>query len=239
MKLDDKSRIPLYYQLEQLIRRKIKEGEYPIDEKIPSERVLSEQLNLSRMTITKAVNALVEEGVLYRKRGQGTFVAKEKVGFFPGLLGFTEMIESKGMIPSSKVLTQCITTVDDTIMEQLQLSRDEKVLYTERIRLADQQIINLEKSYVPHRLCPELLDADLSLESIYKLLEQSGYKPSSGNQEIQAILASSELSRLLQIAEHDAILLRKRVTYSGDIPIQYSVNYYRGDAYTLIMTINN
>ena len=171
MKLDENSPFPLYYQLENLIREKIENGTFKVDEKIESERKLSEKLNLSRMTISKAINNLVEEGILYRKRGQGTFVSKHKVDFFPGLKGFTKIIKDKGMTPSSKVITQDLIIPDKHICEKLNISENDKVIFTERLRLADDQIINLEKSYIPYSLCPNLLDTDLTSESIYKLFK--------------------------------------------------------------------
>lgn len=239
MKLDDNSPIPLYYQLESIIKKRIEEGTYKVDEKIPSERKLSEELNISRMTISKAISNLVEEGILYRKRGQGTFVAKKKIDFFPGLMGFTEIIESKGMKPSSKVIAQSVIMPDVHLCEKLKILEDEKVIFTQRLRLADNEIINLEESYVPYSIGKKLLEADLSVESIYKLLTDEGYKLSKLEQEIEAILSSNELSELLEINVDEPILKRKRITYSNDKPIEYSLNYYRGDVYTMVMTINN
>ena len=239
MKLDDNSPIPLYYQLENIIKKRIEEGIYKVDEKIPSERKLSEELDISRMTISKAINNLVEEGVLYRKRGKGTFVSKNKIDFFPGLMGFTEIMENKGMKPTSKVISQSVIMPDKHLCEKLQISENEKVIFTQRLRLADNEIINLEKSYVPYSLCPKLLEADLSVESIYKLLTNEGYKLSKAEQEVQAILSNNELSELLQINVDEPILKRKRITYSKDTPIEYSFNYYRGDVYTMVMTINS
>lgn len=239
MKLDDNSPIPLYYQLENIIKKRIEEGIYKIDEKIPSERTLSEELKISRMTISKAICNLVEEGILYRKRGQGTFVSKNKVDFFPGLMGFTEIMESKGMRPSSKVIYQSVIMPDKHLCEKLKITENQEVIFTQRLRLADNEIINLEESYVPYYLCPKLLEADLSVESIYKLLTDEGYKLSKAEQEVQAILSSNELSEFLQINVDEPILKRKRITYSKDIPIEYSLNYYRGDVYTMVMTINS
>lgn len=238
MKLNDKSPIPLYYQLENIIRKRIEEGIYKVDEKIPSERTLSEELDISRMTISKAINNLVEEGVLYRKRGQGTFVSKNKIDFFPGLMGFTEIMESKGMKPLSKVISQSVIMPDRQLCEKLQISEDEKVIFTQRLRLADNEIINLEKSYVPYSLCSKLLEVDLSVESIYKLLTDEGYKPLKAEQQVQAILSNEKLSELLEINVDEPILKRKRVTYSKNIPIEYTINYYRGDIYTMVMTID-
>ena len=239
MKLDDNSPVPLYYQLENIIRKRIEECIYKVDEKIPSERKLSEELNISRMTISKAINNLVEEGGLYRKRGQGTFVSKNKIDFFPGLMGFTEIMENKGMKPSSKVISQSVIMPDKHLCEKLQVTENEEVIFTQRLRLADNEIINLEESYVPYSLCQKLLEADLSVESIYKLLTDEGYKLSKAEQEVQAILSNNELSELLQINVDEPILKRKRITYSKDMPIEYSLNYYRGDVYTMVMTINS
>lgn len=239
MKLDDNSPIPLYYQLENIIRKRIEEGIYKLDEQISSERKLSEELNLSRMTISKAINNLVEEGVLYRKRGQGTFVSKKKVDFFPGLMAFTEIMKNKGMKPSSKVISQSIIMPDKHLCEKLQILENEKVIFTQRLRLADNEIINLEKSYIPYSLCPKLLEVELSVESIYKLLTVEGYKPSTAEQEVQAILSNNELSELLQINVDEPILKRKRITYSKNTAIEYTLNYYRGDVYTMVMTINS
>lgn len=239
MKLNENSPVPLYYQLENIIREKIEKGQYNIDEKIPSERNLSEELNVSRMTVSKAINSLVEEGVLYRKRGQGTFVSKNKVDFFPGLMGFTEIISNKGMKPSSKIISQEVILPNKAICEKLQISENEKVILTQRLRLADDQIINLEKSFVPYSLCQDLIEIDLTKESIYKQLTTKGYKPTKAVQEIQAILSNEEISTLLQIEINEPLLKRERVTFSNDTPIEYSLNFYRGDIYSMVMTVNN
>jgi GntR family transcriptional regulator len=239
MNLNDNSPIPLYYQLENIIKKRIEEGIYKVDEKIPSERSLSEELAISRMTINKAINNLVDEGVLHRARGQGTYVSKNKIDFFPVLLGFTEIIENKGMEPSSSLISQSVIIPDKYLCEKLQITENEKVIFTQRLRLADKEIINLEESYVPYSLCPKLLEADLSGESIYKLLTDEGYKLSKAEQEVQAILSDNKLCELLQMKVDEPILKRKRLTYSKDTPIEYSLNYYKGDVYTMVMTITS
>ncbi|MCW6090442.1 GntR family transcriptional regulator [Clostridium sporogenes] len=239
MKLDDNSKIPLYYQLENIIRKKIEEGEYKVDEKIPSERILSNELNLSRMTISKAINNLVEQGVLYRKRGQGTFVAKNKVEFFPGLMGFAEIMKRKGFSSESKVINQEIIIPNKMICEKLDICNNEKVILTERIRLVNNDIIALEKSFVPYSLGESLLDIDLSKESIYKCLTKEGYKPTKVVQEIEAMLSNEEMSKVLKIDTGDPILKRERVTFSKDTSIEFSLNFYRGDRYSMIITTTN
>ncbi|MCY6369272.1 GntR family transcriptional regulator [Clostridium ganghwense] len=239
MKLDENSPIPLYYQLENIIRKKIEDAEYRVGEKIPSERKLSEELNLSRMTVSKAISNLVEEGVLYRKRGQGTFVCKKKIDFFPGLLGFIEIMERKGMKPSSKVISQEIITPNKTICEKLQISENEKVILTSRLRLADNEIIAFEKSFVPYSMCSKLLEVDLSKESIYKCLTEEGHKPTKATQEVGAVLSDERLGELLKIGTGEPILKRERITYSDSKVIEFSFNFYRGDMYSMIITASN
>ncbi|WP_229145293.1 MULTISPECIES: GntR family transcriptional regulator [Bacillus cereus group] len=164
---------------------------------------------------------------------------QNKIDFFPGLLGFTEIMENKGLKLSSKVISQSVITPDKHMCEKLRIPESENVIFTQRLRLADNEIINIEKSYVPFSLCPKLLEADLSVESIYKLLTDEGYKPSKAEQEVQAILSNHELSEFLQINADEPILKRRRVTYSKNTPIEYTCNYYRGDVYTMVMTINS
>lgn len=239
MKLDEKALIPLYYQLENIVRKKIEDDEYKEDDKIPSERQLSEELGLSRMTVSKAIGNLVDEGVLYRKRGQGTFVARKKVEFFPELMGFAEIMTRKGMIPSSKLVSQDIIIPSKTICEKLQISEKEKIIVTQRLRLADNRIIGLEKSFVPHSLCTKLLDINLEEQSIYTCLTAEGYRLTKVVQEIQAILSNQEMSKLLKMDIGEPILKRERVTFSNEMPIEFSLNFYRGDTYSMIITTSN
>ncbi|MDP0494448.1 MAG: GntR family transcriptional regulator [Fusobacterium sp. JB021] len=237
--IDHNNPLPLYYQLANLIRKEIEQGLYKEGDKIPSERDLKEKFKISRVTVNKAINLLIEDGFLTRKRGQGTFINSSKVEFFPGLLGFTEIIKNKNMIPSSKVILKKIINPDKFLCEKLKISKTDKVMFTERIRLANNQIINLEKSYIPLKLCENLFNIDLSTHSIYKELSKKGYKPSKATQEIKAILSDEELSKYLKISLNEAVLKNTRLTFSKETPIQYSINYYKGDIYSIIMSINN
>ncbi|MFK4785198.1 GntR family transcriptional regulator [Fusobacterium sp. MFO224] len=237
--IDNKNPLPLYHQLANIIRKKIEQGLYKEGDKIPSERTFKEQFKLSRVTVNKAINLLIEDGFLIRKRGQGTFIANSNINFFPGLLGFTEIIKNKNMVPSSRVILKKIISPNKLLCEKLKVSKTDKIMFTERVRLADNKIINLEKSYIPLKLCENLLNIDLSTHSIYKELSKEGYKPSMATQEIKAILSDEEISKYLKISLNEAILKNTRITFSKDIPIQYSINYYIGDVYSIIMSIDN
>lgn len=238
MKLDTNSPIPLYYQLQHIIEKRIQQQYYAVDQKIPSERTLSEEFNLSRMTVSKAINNLVLEGILYRKRGQGTFVSTPKMEFFPGLISFTDIILQKGMQPSSKVINQEIITADEYIADKLQIAEGEKVFYIQRLRLADQKIINLENSYLPYNLCPDFLNHDWNNTSIYQVLANCGKKIVKSEQEVSSILATDDLCDLLQTEKNSAILQRYSLNFmSNNQPLVFSANYYRGDIYTLVLKV--
>ncbi|WP_018247652.1 GntR family transcriptional regulator [Orenia marismortui] len=238
MRLNENSPIPLYYQLENIIREKIERGEYKSGDKIPSERQFSEEINLSRMTIRKAISNLVQEGILERRRGQGTFVSEKKLDTFPGLIGFNEHIEMKGMKPSSKVLEHKIFLATYEIAKRLGIEEGDRVILTARLRLADNEPIGYEKSYVPYHICPELLDIDLSKGSIYKTLSKAGYKPTIANQEVEAILSDEEMAELLGGSVDQPILRNTRVTYSSTTPVEFSLNFYRGDNYSIHTTLS-
>ncbi len=234
MKLNENSPIPLYYQLQNIVRNKIEKGEYKIGDKIPSERKLSEKVGLSRMTIRKAINNLVKEGILERRRGQGTFVSQNNNDSLPGLLGFKEHVEARDMVPSSKLIEHKVIKIGNEIAEKLNIEFGEEVILTVRLRLADSRPIGFEKSYIPYSICPRLLEVDLAKGSIYNCLKEVGYAPTGANQEIEAILCNNELSVILGIEEGKPILQNTRTTFSGEIPIEFSYNYYIGDRYSII-----
>jgi GntR family transcriptional regulator len=235
--LQEDSPIPLYYQLENEIRRKIEAGDYQPGDKIPSERELSDKVNLSRMTIRKAISNLVEKGILERRRGQGTFVSEDKVNTFPGLIGFNEHMELKEMTPSSEVIEQELLIPNHEISSRLKVEEG-KVILTARLRLGNEEPIGYEKSYVPYSVCPQLLEVDLEEGSIYHCLQEAGYKPIKAEQETEAILADRHLADLLEVEVDQPILKNTRVTFSKTKPVEFSYNFYRGDKYSIYTELN-
>ncbi|OCL27713.1 transcriptional regulator [Orenia metallireducens] len=233
MKLDESSPIPLYYQLENIIKRRIEIGEYKSGERIPSLNQLSEEFNLSKATISKAVGNLIEEGILYRERGQGTFVSEEKVKDFTEFKGFTETMLAEGKKPSTKVLSQDVISPNELICDKLMINNNQKVILTVRLRIADDIPVAFEKSYIPYALAPGLLKLDLAKDSIYQHLREEGYTLTKTIQEIEAIEADKELSDILKVKQGKAVLKRRRVTLSNDNPVEFSLSFYPGDRYVI------
>ncbi len=239
MKLNNEGPLPLYYQLEVIIREKIENEDYKIREQIPSEKNLAEEFGVSRMTARKAINNLVKEGILERRRGQGTFVNRRRIDYLPGLMGFSEQVEMKGMKATSKLLEQKIIIANEEIAQRLTISEGEEVIFTARLRLADNEVLGFEKSYIPYCICPELLKIDIVEESIYNYLKEAGYKPSKAVQESEAIKADEKISNLLNMTEGEPILKNIRLTFSGSIPIEFSRNFYKGGKHKVITTLTN
>jgi GntR family transcriptional regulator len=169
MYIDKKSPIPVYYQLKNIILKKIKAGEFTAGGLIPSERDLGESLNISRMTVRQALNQLVSEGVLYREEGKGTFVSKEKI-VQRNIMSFSDTVHNKGLVPSTVVLH--FEKISDRldIKNLLDLREDDYLYNIKRLRLANELPIAIEEVFLPERYCPHLETYDLK-SSLYKLLK--------------------------------------------------------------------
>ena len=169
MYIEKKSPIPVYYQLKNIILKKIKDGEFSEGSLIPSERDLGENLNISRMTVRQALNQLVSEGVLYREKGKGTFVSKGKI-VQRNILSFSDTVRNKGLVPSTVVLHFEKITNRHDIKNLLDLQEGESLYNIKRLRLANELPIAIEEVFIPERYCPCLENFDLK-SSLYKLLK--------------------------------------------------------------------
>jgi GntR family transcriptional regulator len=171
MYIDKKSPIPVYYQLKKLIAAKIAAGEFRPNQPIPSERELGETLQISRMTVRQALNQLVNEGVLYRKKGKGTFVAKLKIEQHY-IMSFSEMVKNKGLIPATKVLffEKALPTPD--LVELLDLNKTDLLYQIRRLRLANETPIGIETVFIPEKFCPDLELLDLTA-SLYQIIREA------------------------------------------------------------------
>lgn len=237
--LDKQSRIPMYVQIEEQLKRRIDEGEFAIGAAIPSERELTDQFGVSRMTVRQSITNLVNEGLLYREKGRGTFVAVPKVEQpLNGMTSFTEDMQARGLVPSNKLLSFETMMPDQNIAKELQLDRQEKVYLVERIRYADEKPMAIERTYLPVKLFPKLSRESLK-GSLYSLIEQEQkLSISHASQRMEAALAKKEDAELLQINVPAAILIIERTSYlSNGQPFEVVRSIYRADRYTFITEI--
>lgn len=234
--ISHQSKSPLYQQIYQLLRNKIFEGYWNPDEILPSEVELMEQYQVSRATVRQALDELASDGLIYRKQGRGTFVSPPTVEQgLVRIVSFTEDMQQRGFMPGTKLISAGLVSATEALAHELQIEVEEPLVRIERLRLADNEPMSVEVSFLAHRYCPGILTQDYTSHSLRRMLEERySIRITSARQTIQAITAPVELAKLLTI-EHDAALLYiERVSFSEfDVPVEYLRLYHRGDRYTL------
>lgn len=226
--------LPRYYQLKEIIRERIRSGEWAPGSLIPSERALCERYGISRMTARQSVGELVTEGLLYREQGKGTFVGRPKIAQqLLRLTGFTEDMHAREQRPGAKVLGAEMWPADETAADRLRIKVGQPVFRLRRLRLADSEPLALETSCMSFIGCERLLDNDLERDSLYQLLDVVyDVPPVEAEQELEADLAAADEAELLGVEIGSAVLRTRRVTITRrQLPVEYATSVYRGDKY--------
>lgn len=236
------SPVPLYAQLQLQIRRLIEEGAIACGDRVPSERQIAEWAMINRLTVRQALAALVNEGVLTRKRGLGTFVAQSKLEHgLVKLTSFTEDMHQRGMTPTSTVLSLKAIVAEPRVSLALELAHGEDVIVLERLRLADGRPMALEVSHLPCRRFPGFLTAGYNLahHSLYDTLRRHYHAEFA--RAVEALEARSAVGReaeLLGIMSGDPILVRERTTYDPTgVPLEHVRSLSRADRYRFVIEV--
>jgi GntR family transcriptional regulator len=232
--LDKRSPVPLYYQLAEWIRGRVQAGELQPGAQLPSERDLSEQAGVSRMTARQAVAYLVREGTLVVRPGVGTFVAEPKLTYDAlHLLSFTEETIRRGGAVASRVLEQAIVVPPAAVAAGLELVPGRTAVKIARLRLFEDLPLLLETIFIPTALCPGLEHEDLSAQSLYGLLEQRfGLRLKRARQTLEATVANEYECKLFGVEPGTAMILLEGVTYlEQGRPVEYFKAVYRGDRF--------
>lgn len=235
LKIDFKSKIPLYFQLKEQIKQNILNGEYEEGDLIPSEREFSIKYDLSSTTIRRALNDLVQENFLERKAGKGTFVRRKKVTRdLRKVLGFTKNMTEMGLTPTTRVLSKKVVSANPYARERLGLKKGTKVVRLERLRLADDDPMMLETRYIRTDLCPKIERQELASSLWHVFEEKYGLKPNRHSQGMTIATVSGHAASLLTLNDNSLVFLIKGVTYvqQGE-PIECEESLYRSDKYEL------
>jgi len=174
--IDKSSALPYYVQLKELIRDKIEHGEWKPGDQLPSEPDLCNMFDISRTVIRQALKELTYEGLIYREKGKGTFIAEPKIveRLVSDLTGFFQDMTELGYKPHSRVLKQELITASPKITKLLDLPPVSEVVELTRLRFVDDEPIALVTTYIPYKLCPKVISADFSNQSLYSFLEKEG-----------------------------------------------------------------
>ena len=230
------SKYPLYHQLYEILRGKISRGEWRPSETIPPESKLVESYGVSRTTVRQVLDMLVNDGLIYRQRGRGTFVSHPTLEQgLVRIVSFTEDMRQRGFEPSTKVLFSGLVPAPQDIAEKLQVDPGEELARLERLRLADGEPMSIEESHLVHRYCSGVLRRDYAQHPLREALERDyGIRLVRAKQVIRATLATGKQASLLAIGPSSALLYVERVSYNQQsIPLELLRIYYRADRYSL------
>ena len=211
-----------------------------VGEAIPSERQLSSDLGVSRLTVRAALDDLVREGLLVRRHGSGTFVSEPKIAQELTMTSFTEDMQRRGMVPASRTLDLRIAPAGAHLGRLLHVSPSEPVVIIDRLRFADRETMAIETLHVRESLVPGLSAADLERQSFYELLlERYGIDVVGGMQTIEPTVTNETESDALGVPLHSPAFVFERTTRSssGEI-VEYVRSIYRGDRYRLVTELN-
>jgi GntR family transcriptional regulator len=203
---------------------------------IPSERQLTVELGVSRLTVRAALDELVREGYLVRRRGAGTFVAEPKVAKGMNISSFSEDMRQRGLTPGSRTLDLSVVPAGARLGRILHVSPSEPVVAVKRLRLADGEPMAIELLHVREAIVPGLTALDLERDSFYELLEHRFHvEIVGGTQTVEPTVTNQEESSTLGVPLHSPALLFERVTRAPDGGVvEFTVSTYRGDRYRLV-----
>ena len=231
---------PLYYVIKEDIKRKIEAGELKKGEILPTEKSLCEEYKVSRVTIRRTIEALIDEDILERGFGKTATVKYEPVPrSMNSLRSLHEELEKAGIKCSSFILSSQVINAPNDINAKMELNPDEKVFRIERLRYADGAPLCYQLLYLRHSKCENLDVRRMVNTSLYKLLqEEMGVKIDLANQTIQAVMSSFRISALLELPEQTCMLLVNRTAYddAGEC-FEYSKSYYVSNRYSLSMIL--
>lgn len=232
VEIDKSSPVPIYHQIEEALREIILSGNLEPNERLPSGNELSDRYGISPMTVRQAMSGLVRDGLIYRKRGRGTFVAPRKMEHpLLRMTSFTEDMRARGLDPGSRLLRLEKIPAPQEVAEALGIEAGEPVTRVKRLRLADGHRVGVHDAYLrgPLDISPEVLEAEGSL---YRLLDTKDISLVEGKDVIEAIEATEEHSELLNIPVGTALLqvTRTAIDRRGQA-MEHVIACYRADLY--------
>jgi len=231
---------PRYMLIRERLRHQILTGVYGPGDRIPSEESIAESSHVSRMTARRAVSDLVNDGLLQRRSGLGTFVLGRRfLRDQSRLVSFWEATVALGLRPGSKLIGKESMSASAEIASLLEIPEGELIYRIERLRLANDEPLAYHIVHVPASLFPDLVEQDLANQSLYALYRQYGYPPTSGGQKIEARAADRRIAKLLGVPLHSPVLYIQRVTRAvSGAPIELVCAHTRSDRYTVYMPLH-
>ncbi|HWS34240.1 MAG TPA: GntR family transcriptional regulator [Actinoplanes sp.] len=239
LEIDRTSPVPIYFQIGRRLEEAIDRGELVPGERIPTEIELADSLEISRPTIRRAIEELVDKGLLTRKRGVGTRVTDVQVRRRVALTSLFDDLAAAGREPQTRVLNFERDCVDRHAARMLGLPADEEMVHCERLRLADGMPLAVLRNWLPPRFA-DLNGEALATRSLYRMMGEWNGRPAVAKQRITAKAATPAQARLLDIGPHTPLISMQRTSFdSTGATVEYSDNLYRADHYAIEVTVFN
>jgi GntR family transcriptional regulator len=229
---DESAASPLYRQLAHNLTLAVRDGHYHANEALPSERLLSETLGVSRVTARKAIDELVSDGLVVRRRGSGNYISHRIEQPLQKLSSFSEELRHRGLAPSSRWLLRALARPTPEERDHLGLAAGERVARLRRLRLADGDVMAYEATSLPESILP---DPAIVRDSLYEHLAKTRQSPVRATQHIRAVNASAKVAKLLSITDGKAVLFTTRVGFlESGAAIELTYSYLRSDYYDFV-----
>lgn len=231
----------LYDQIKDDLLSKIKDGTYPEGQTIPSELELAEMYGVSRPTIRQALQILVSDGYLEKRRRRGTVVTKPKVSqsFTMSISSFEDAMRLAGRLPKTKVLVFKRERANAEVEKRLELTRGQDVFKLARLRYADDLPNVFVESYIPCTLYPGLDSFDFNGSSLYAAMDTCGNPVMTARRRLEVIKADGAAAALLDVEAGDPLLLFHTVARDANgTAVEYSVATYRGESNSFELNVS-
>jgi GntR family transcriptional regulator len=232
-------RRPLHERVYRILLDEIERGHLPRGARLPPERILSEQLSVSRATLRRALQELADKGLIESWVGRGTFVTGGMLSDPPSTYrSFTELGAERGLTASSRVLVQTVRPALLDEADKFRIAPGADVFELERLRMLDGLPIAIDRARVPLAKAPNLTTLDYATASLFQALEAAGMAPVRGDYAVTAIAADDRQASLLGTPLGAPLLLASSTDYElqGSV-IELSDTLYRGDRYRFRATL--
>lgn len=224
--------LPKHTVIENDLLAKIKNGTYQPNTLIPKEIELMKIYSVSRPTIRQAIQSLVNQGLLAKRKKRGTIVLQKKISqaFTHTIESYNDEAENKGLTPKTHVILLQKELPDNEICNNLKLTTTDYVYKLVRLRYANNQPVVLVTSYIPYKLCPNLNQFDFENESLYATLDKNNCQITQVKRKLEVLAADETTADLLNIDVKDPIFYFHTVGFTAEnLPAEYSIAKYRGD----------
>jgi DNA-binding GntR family transcriptional regulator len=238
MDLDRSSPVPLYFQVSRQIEAAIDAGELAPGDRLENEISLADRWGLSRPTMRRAIQELVDKGLLVRRRGIGTQVVHGRVKRPMDLTSLFDDLARSEQKPGTRVLDRQVVPAPAGVAERLGTATGTQVLHLERLRTARDEPLAVMRNWLPADLAPVLTADALESRGLYELMRGTGVHLRIATQRIGARGATAPEARLLAVRKGAPLLTMERVTYDGSgRAVEFGSHVYNAETYSIEMTV--